>query len=56
MYGASAHWPYGNFSGTDAAGWNGVEGGGENDGQFDVCGQFTRSALSCPHHSMQASF
>ncbi|KAJ7857858.1 hypothetical protein B0H13DRAFT_2574102 [Mycena leptocephala] len=36
MYGASAHWPYGNFSGTDAAGWNGVEGGGENDGQFDV--------------------
>ncbi|KAJ7852230.1 hypothetical protein B0H13DRAFT_2398840 [Mycena leptocephala] len=36
MYGASVHWPYGNFSGTDAAGWNGVKGGGENDGQFDV--------------------
>ncbi|KAJ7907852.1 hypothetical protein B0H13DRAFT_2662235 [Mycena leptocephala] len=36
MYGASAHWPYSNFSGTDAAGWNGVEGGGENDGQFDL--------------------
>ncbi|KAJ7912706.1 hypothetical protein B0H13DRAFT_1874550 [Mycena leptocephala] len=35
MYGASVHWPYGNFSGTDAAGWNGVEGGDENDGQFD---------------------
>ncbi|KAJ7788686.1 hypothetical protein B0H14DRAFT_2628024 [Mycena olivaceomarginata] len=36
MYGASAHWPYGNFSGTDTSGWNGVAGGSHDDGQFDA--------------------
>ncbi|KAJ7860297.1 hypothetical protein B0H13DRAFT_2282698 [Mycena leptocephala] len=64
MYGASAHWPYGNFSGTDAAGWNGVEGGGENDGQFDV--QATNASFpsistpspwpSAPSHNAAPSF
>ncbi|KAJ7851042.1 hypothetical protein B0H14DRAFT_3662851 [Mycena olivaceomarginata] len=58
MYGASAHWLYGNFSGTNASGCSGGGGGSNDDGQFDGCAPFTHSALSCPHHSclMQASF
>ncbi|KAJ7804845.1 hypothetical protein B0H14DRAFT_2612003 [Mycena olivaceomarginata] len=36
MYGTSAHWPYTNFSSTNAPGWNGVGGGSQDDGQFDM--------------------
>ncbi|KAJ7925750.1 hypothetical protein B0H13DRAFT_1862834 [Mycena leptocephala] len=36
VYGTSAHWPYANFSGTDASGWNGVGGGSQDDRQFDT--------------------
>ncbi|KAJ7691099.1 hypothetical protein B0H14DRAFT_3532070 [Mycena olivaceomarginata] len=34
MYGTSAHWLYGNVSGTDTSGWNGW--GGNHDGQSDA--------------------
>ncbi|KAJ7787028.1 hypothetical protein B0H14DRAFT_2629822 [Mycena olivaceomarginata] len=37
MYGASAHWLYGNFSGTNTSGCSGGGGGSNDDGQFDGC-------------------
>ncbi|KAJ7793881.1 hypothetical protein B0H14DRAFT_2622448 [Mycena olivaceomarginata] len=48
MYGARMHWPYDNFSGTDALGWNMVGGGSHNENSNSVpCHDYHPHPIRC---------